>query len=67
MQALLFARAAWSPSKARAWAREHGYRSSKVHATKNYLRLRQFDPVPGTQKRTITFGDGIRAVIEQVK
>ena len=67
VQSLLFARPPWTPRKAKAWAREHDYRSGKVHATKNYLRLRQFDPVPGTQKRTITFGDGIRAVIEQVK
>lgn len=66
VQSLLFARPQWTPSKAKAWALEHGYRSAKVHATANYLRLRQFDPVPGTQKRTITFGDGIRAVIEQV-
>ena len=35
--------------------------------TDNYVRLRQFDPVPGTQKRTITFGKGIKAVVEQVK
>ena len=46
---------------------EDGFESAKVHATDDYLRLRQFPPVPGTQKRTITFGDGIKAVIEQVK
>jgi hypothetical protein len=67
VQSLLFARSRWTPIAAKAWARGHGYRGAKVHATDNYLRLRQHDPVPGTQKRTITFGNGIRAVIEQVK
>jgi hypothetical protein len=67
VQSLLFARPRWTPSAAKVWAHEHGYRSGKVHATDKYIRLRQFTPVPGTEKRTITFGDGIRAVIEQVK
>ncbi len=67
VQALLFERPRWTPSKAKKWAREHDYRSAKVHVTDDYVHLRQFAPVPGTQKRTITFGDGIKAVIEQVK
>lgn len=67
VQSLLFSRPEWTPSKATAWARGHGYRSAKVDVTDNYVRLRQFDPVAGTQKRTITFGEGIKAVIEQVK
>lgn len=67
VQALLFDRAQWTPTQAKAWAKKHDYKSGKVRVTDNYVRLRQFDPVPGTQKRTITFGDGIKAVIEQVK
>jgi hypothetical protein len=67
VQALLFARPQWSPSDAKAWAHGHDFKSGKVHVTDDYVRLRQFDPVSGTQKRTITFGDGIKAVIEQVK
>lgn len=67
VQALLFARPRWTPSAAKEWAAAHDYRSGKVHVTDDYVRLRQFDPVRGTQKRTITFGDGIKAVIEQVK
>jgi len=67
VQALLFERPKWTSSSAKAWAHEHDYKSVKAHVTDHYVRLRQFAPVPGTQKRTITFGDGIKAVIEQVK
>lgn len=67
VQALLFERPRWTPRAATEWASSHDFRSGKVHVTDHYVRLRQFDPVRGTQKRTITFGDGIKAVIEQVK
>ncbi len=66
VQSLLFDRARWTPSTAKTWARGHGYKSGKVHVTDNYVRLRQFAPVARTQKRTISFGSGIKAVIEQV-
>src|SRR5262249_26886700 len=67
VQSLLFTRPQWTPASAKTWAHEHGYKSGKVHATERYIRLRQFEPIAGTQKRTIVFGDGIKAVIEQVK
>ncbi len=67
VQSLLFDRARWTPSTAKTWARGHGYKSGKVHVTDNYVRLRQFAPVARTQKRTISFGTGIKAVIEQVR
>jgi hypothetical protein len=67
VQSLLFERPKWTPATAKEWARDHAYHSGKVDVTDNYVRLRQFAPVRGTQKRTITFGDGIKAVIEQVK
>lgn len=66
VQSLLFARPQWTPSRAKEWAHAHDYRGGKVDVTDSYVRLRQFAPTPGTQKRTITFGDGIKAVIEQV-
>ena len=67
VQSLLFSRPEWTPGKAKTWAKGHDFRYGNVDVTDNYVRLRQFDPVPGTQKRTITFGKGIKAVIEQVK
>ena len=67
VQALLFSRPEWDADEAKDWAREHGYRAAKVHVTDNYVRLRQFDPTRGRQKRTITFGKGIKAVVEQVR
>lgn len=67
VQSLLFSRPQWTESRAKDWARDHDYHYGKVDVTDNYVRLRQFAPVRGTQKRTITFGDGIKAIIEQVK
>jgi hypothetical protein len=67
VQSLLFARPRWTEGKAKSWAKDHDYKSGQVDITDNYVRLRQFDPIAGTQKRTITFGDGIKAIIEQVK
>jgi hypothetical protein len=63
-QSLLFDRAAgWTPEKAKAWARSHGYKSGKVDVTDQYVRLRQLDPKGFTVKRTVPFGKGIRAVV----
>lgn len=66
IQSLLFDKQ-WTVPEAKQWAHEHGYKSGKVHVTDNYIRLRQFEPAVGTEKRTITLGQGIKAIIEQVK
>jgi hypothetical protein len=64
VQSLLFDRdAGWTASKAKEWAKSHGYRHGKVHTTDRYIRIRQFDPKGLRVKRTITFGHGIRAVV----
>lgn len=63
-QSLLFDRSAgWTESKAKAWAKSHGYRYGKVDVTDQYVRIRQFDPKGSKVKRTIPFGRGIRAVV----
>lgn len=67
VQSLLFSRVSWTEAAAKAWAHEHNYRSGKVHVTDDYIRLRQFPPVSGRQKRTIRFGAGIKAIIEQTE
>jgi hypothetical protein len=66
IQSLLFDKQ-WTPAEARDWATSHGYKATKVHVTDNYIRLRQFPPIEGTEKRTITLGQGIKAILEQVK
>jgi hypothetical protein len=64
VQALLFDRSAgWTPSKAKEWAKSHGYKYGKVHVTDQFVRLRQFDPKGFKVKRTIPFGRGIKAVV----
>lgn len=45
VQSLLFSRAeGWTTSKAKQWAKSHGYKHGKVDVTDQYIRLRQFDP-----------------------
>ena len=64
IQALLFDRdAGWTASKAKEWAKSHGYKYGKVHVTDQYVRIRQFDPKGLKVKRTKTLGRGIRAVV----
>jgi len=65
VQSLLFERPQWTASAAKKWATSHGYQAKKVHETDRYVRLRQFAPRRGHQKRTIIFGKGIHAVVEQ--
>jgi hypothetical protein len=66
IQSLLFDKQ-WTPAEAREWARSHGYRAGKVHVTDDFIRLRQFPPVEGAEKRTITLGQGIKAILQQVR
>lgn len=45
VQTLLFPRDVdWTASRARAWAREHGFSSSKVDTTAQYFRVRNRNP-----------------------
>lgn len=64
VQSLLFSRdAGWTTAKAKAWAKEHGYKYGKVDVTEQYIHMRQFSPKGLKVKRTITLGRGIRAVV----
>lgn len=64
VQSLIFPkRKRWTAKKARAWAKDHGYKATKVHETDKTFRLRQFDP-KACAYRTIPFGPKIQAVIE---
>lgn len=65
-QSLLFDKQ-WTVPEAKVWAAEHGYKATDVDVKENYIHLRQFDPIEGTEKRTIELGQGIKAVLEQVK
>src|SRR5579871_6668811 len=64
VQSLMFSRAdGWTVSKAKQWAKSHGYKHGKVDVTDQYIRLRQFDPKGLKVKRTKTFGHGIKAIV----
>ena len=64
VQTLLFPRPKFSPSKAKTWAKSHGYHSGKVDITDRYVRLRQQDPSRFRTMRTISLGTGgVKAVV----
>lgn len=61
IQSILFKRE-YGLIKARDWLRKYGYGSSKVDITPEYLRFRQYDPLPlersGYKFRTQKFKHG---------
>jgi hypothetical protein len=63
VQSLLFSRDTFTPAKAKAWAKRHGYKHGKIDETDRYVRLRQADPKEFRVKRTVSFGDGIKAIV----
>lgn len=64
VQSLLFDRDLFTPAKAKAWAKAHGYKASDLDTTDRYYRLRQFD-ANGHPCRTITFNaeSGVKAIV----
>jgi hypothetical protein len=70
VQTLLFPRPRFGSSRAKAWARAHGYVAPKTDLTANYVRIRQ--KPPGDFKkgslRTINLGrSGVRAVVGHLR
>jgi hypothetical protein len=63
IQSILFPRASWKQNDARAWLREHDYKSRKVDVTKSYFRFRQEDPAHFEVLRTRILGEGIKAIV----
>lgn len=63
VQSLLFPRDKWTKPEARAWLKEHGYKSKKVDETDRYYRFRQRDPDEFTVLRTKDFGEHIKAIV----
>jgi hypothetical protein len=63
VQSLLFPRDKWTKVTARAWLKEHGYKSRSVDETSMYYRFRQEDPAQFSVMRTKRFGDSIKAVV----
>jgi hypothetical protein len=62
VQSLLFRRDdGWTERRAKNWARDHGFKTSKVDLTDEHIRLRQRPP--GGRMRTVQFGHGISAVM----
>jgi len=69
IQTLIFSRTSFNKSQARAWAKSHGFKSSKVDETATSYRIRQRDPSafrPGSM-RTIKITTGVKAVVGHLK
>jgi len=70
VQSLLFSRAKFSPTKAKHWARFHGFSKIDVDEKTNVLRIRQIDPalMVANSFVIINFGlSGIQAVLARRK
>ena len=62
VQSLLFDKEeGWTVASAKAWAKDHEFRSGDVDETERYIHLRQREPREGSVIRMKDFGDGIRA------
>lgn len=67
-QSILFNKNAYTDYSARQWLSEHNYHPIKpVHVTKTYFRYRLQDPSSKKNYITISFGKGIKAVVEKKK
>ena len=67
VQTLMFPRSRYSAGEAKRWAKDHGFRATKVDTTDEYHRLRQRDPKDFDEFRTFELGDGIKGVYGRVK
>ena len=66
VQSLLFDKSLWTVPSAKAWAKDHGYKSGKADdSSPNVIRIRQIDPDLEKIVGTIPFGKntGIQAVV----
>jgi hypothetical protein len=66
IQSILFDhRHGWTPTTARSWLADHGYKSSNrlmdIPPHGDFIHVRQQDPDQFSSLRTIVFGDGIKA------
>jgi hypothetical protein len=72
VQSLLFSSSLFNVGQAKSWAKRHGFRFGSVDTgggRASFIRLRQVDPdtITAGSFRTITFTDGIEAVIGMPK
>lgn len=63
VQTLLFDKTVFTATRAKEWARSHGYHHGDVDTTQRYHRVRQHETTPGAPCRTIRFTTGVMAVV----
>jgi len=63
IQSLIFKKDKFSKEKAKKWAKEHGFKNSKVDEKEETFRLRQKNPGQYKTMRTFDMKDGVKAVV----
>ena len=63
VQSVIFRRNKYNNKQAVAWLDKHGYIHPKSHVTRNYIRFRQFDPIPDDRYFMKPAANGIFLVI----
>lgn len=65
VQSLVFDKREFTPTQARAWARQHGFRAPPSDTTPNTVRLRQSDPryFHRNTYRMIRIAPGVQAAV----
>lgn len=64
IQAIIFPRATWSPTVARAWLKSNGHAPMKrVHKTHQFYRYRLRDPAEFTNMKTKVLPNGVHLII----
>lgn len=69
VQSLIFSKEKFTEAEAKAWAREHDYKSSGVDETEDSYRIRQRDPgdFVSSSFRTVELDTGVSAVMGHLK
>lgn len=65
IQSIIFKKDKYTTDEARKWLKKHKHIPIKrVDKTKEYLRYRIAEPDPKKEKRTISMGPNIKAVVQ---
>ena len=67
VQTLLFKRSDFTATQAKAWAKSHGFKSSKTDVKPETIRIRQAHPGKFSRMRTIRMAPGVSAVVGWVR
>ena len=62
IQSIGFKRSMWTPTQAKKWIKDHGFKPMKMAIEKNYIKFRFQLPSEFKKIRTKDVGDGIHFI-----